>query len=381
MVSRNLMMTGAKVFDRLDGLLHPLRAAPVPQAADPARILVWTVDRIGDVVRATVAIKALRLRYPQAEITAVVANRALAVLEHSPHIDRLVLVPNPHSPRHHRDALRALSGQGYDLGVLIEVEYFWIKLGQMLFRRLDVGRWVHLECGLARHPRETLVPVARDKGWDALFADLAHAAGAPATDLRTHITLPDSARQGFRRAFQDAGIDPDQPYLICHPGTSALVIDRSWPPARFGAVIRELYAATGIRTCITGLPAERALARDCMKAAGADAALDMTGRLSLPELMAALERAELLLVNDTGPLHLANAFATPTVAVLGPTAPSVLGVDPGCVTLVHSQLPCQPCAWHSGLRACTNPDAYACLKAVTIADVTQAAFTRLKRTS
>ncbi|MCC0064912.1 MAG: glycosyltransferase family 9 protein [Defluviimonas sp.] len=378
MADRAAFETAARLFDRIDGLGHPLRGKPTGPD-QPKRILIWTVDRIGDVVRGTLSVAALRRQFPHAEIVVVVANRALAVLAHNKAIDRIITIASPHSLADQRAGLAQLRGEHFDLGVLLEVEYFWVKLGQMWFRWLGVDRWARFDHGLARHPRETLVPIDPAKGWDALFADLAVAAGADATGLRPTITLADTAREGARKRLLQRGLDIEGPFLLCHPGTSALVIDRSWEAEKFGAVIRELHRETGLRTIVTGLPAETPLARTIVRVAGEPAAVDLTGLLSLEELMATIDAADLLLINDTGPLHIANALATPAVAVLGPTAPSVLGLDPDLVTLVHSALPCQPCAYHAGLKGCTNPEAYACLRAVTVEQVRDAALARLRR--
>ncbi|MGB0661511.1 MAG: glycosyltransferase family 9 protein [Mangrovicoccus sp.] len=374
--NRDLKIAAVSAFDRLDGLLSPLRRASAPQMP-PKRILFWTVDRIGDVLRSSMALGTLARAFPQAEITAVIANRAGAVMQHSPHIHRYVAIPKPHDLKDHWAALRQLQGQAYDLGVIAEVEPIWAKLGQLVFRRLGVSRWARFELGLAPHPREALVPLDPGKGWDLLFADLAAALGADTPPPRPELFLNPDDRSGAAQILTDHGIAPGQGYILCHPGTSALVIDRSWPAEKFGAVLAALQSQTGLPAIITGLPAEKPLAQAAIKAAGqifgSALPLDMTGKLSLGQLMAAIDGARLMLVNDTGPMHIANALSTPTVAILGPTAPHVLGTDPSTTRLVHQALECQPCAFHGGLQACSNPVAYDCLKQVSIDQVTRAA--------
>ena len=379
MPRRDRTISAVRRLDRIDGLLRPLRRAPPRRAAvAPREVLLWTVDRIGDVVRATAALDAVRGSFPHARITAVVADRALAVLQHDPRVDRIVRIARPHDLWSHRAAIGRLRRDRFDLGLLLEVEETWAKLGQLWFRRLGVERWAAFEHGLAPHPREARVPIRREAGWDALFVDLARAVGATGGSGRPGIAVSDRARAGARDALARLGIAPGEGFLLCHPGTSALAVERSWPPERFGRVIARLHRATGLRTAITGVAAEAPLARACIDAAGAAAPLDATGRLSLEELIAAIEAAALLLVNDTGPLHLANAVGTPAVAVLGPTAPGILGLDPSLIRTVQSSLPCQPCVWHGAPRPCPQPDRYACLRAVTEDRVAASALAALR---
>jgi ADP-heptose:LPS heptosyltransferase len=74
-----------------------------------------------------------------------------------------------------------------------------------------------------------------------------------------------------------------------------------------------------------------------------------------PDLLAlvgVLARADLLLTNDTGPMHLAAALGTPVLALFGATDPVVSGpAGPGPRVLVHDPEPCSPCF----LRDCPIP--------------------------
>ena len=70
MADRAAFETAARLFDRIDGLGHPLRGKPTGPD-QPKRILIWTVDRIGDVVRGTLSVAALRRQFPHAVAPAI----------------------------------------------------------------------------------------------------------------------------------------------------------------------------------------------------------------------------------------------------------------------------------------------------------------------
>jgi ADP-heptose:LPS heptosyltransferase len=137
---------------------------------------------------------------------------------------------------------------------------------------------------------------------------LADAAGFPAPaddDRRLRVERP-----------RDATPAGDGPYVVVHPGTS--VPARAWPATHHRALVAAL-AARGRRVVVTGAPAERALTAFV---AGRDA-LDLGGALSLGELADVLAGADVLVVANTGPAHLAAAVGTPVVSLFAPTVPAV----------------------------------------------------------
>jgi ADP-heptose:LPS heptosyltransferase len=103
-------------------------------------------------------------------------------------------------------------------------------------------------------------------------------------------------------------------YVVVHPGAS--VPERAWPAERHAALVRELTAA-GRAVVVTGAPSERALTA----AVADDLALDLGGATTLPQLAGVLAGAEVIVVANTGPAHLAAAVGTPVVSLFAPTVP------------------------------------------------------------
>ncbi|MGI8698718.1 MAG: glycosyltransferase family 9 protein [Mycobacteriales bacterium] len=110
----------------------------------------------------------------------------------------------------------------------------------------------------------------------------------------------------------------DEPYVVVHPGAS--VPARAPSPARAAAMVDALVAA-GRRVVVTGGPAERRLT--ALVAGGLrDPVLDLGGRTDLAELAGVLQRADAVVVGNTGPAHLAAAVGTPVVSLFAPTVPA-----------------------------------------------------------
>ncbi len=117
---------------------------------------------------------------------------------------------------------------------------------------------------------------------------------------------------------------------------------RRWPPERFGRLAGRLgrYGATVL---IFGGPRDTGITAVVAGRAG-DRAFDLGGRTSLPELAGALRSCDLLVTNDTGPMHLAAALGTPMVALVGPADMRQTRPLGSPVRLIgRFDLPCVPC--------------------------------------
>jgi ADP-heptose:LPS heptosyltransferase len=134
----------------------------------------------------------------------------------------------------------------------------------------------------------------------------------------------DSARLAVRRPLPDTTpLTGSAPYVVVHPGAS--VPARGWPAERCTALVQALVAA-GHRVVVTGGPAERSLTSSVSGHAGsADPnaeILDLGGRTDFAGLAGVLDRADAVVVGNTGPAHLAAAVDTPIVSLFAPTVPA-----------------------------------------------------------
>ena len=119
-------------------------------------------------------------------------------------------------------------------------------------------------------------------------------------------------------------VDVVEGLTLVHPGAAA--VSRRWPADRFAQVATQL-SREGHRVVVTGGPAERSLAEQVAAASGAPAMLDLT----LPELLATVAAAQLVVCGDTGIGHVATNYHTPSVLLFGPVAPDSWGPPPDAV--------------------------------------------------
>ncbi len=294
---------------------------PPPPVADVRRIAVLRANGLGDYVTCEPALAALRAAYPDAEITLLGAAHHRPLVEDRPGpCDRFVPVPlmpgvragaEPDAPRAEVDAFFAAQrDHGYDLAVQM---HGGGRFSNPVLSRL--GARVTAGACTPDAPRlDRWVPYSPNTHEVLRWLDVAAACGAPAVRRIPRLAVIDADL-----AEADAVLPQGRRLLAIHPG--ATDPRRRWPVERHVAVAAGLASGDpntdDVSVLLLGAPGERPLVDDA-RAAAARLGLpvvDLCGRLSLGGLIGALARTDMLLGNDSGPRHLAEAVGTPTVAV------------------------------------------------------------------
>jgi ADP-heptose:LPS heptosyltransferase len=175
------------------------------------------------------------------------------------------------------------------------------------------------------------------------------------------LPIPAALKQEFLKLLPAA---PVQMRIGVFPGSNAPA--RRWAPQRFAELVRNL---TDAQVVVFGGPDEVDLTR---QVAG-DVAIDLGGRTTLPVLAAGLASCDLVISNDSGPLHLAAAAGTATISFWGAGDPARTGPPHGHIVLRDRRLPCLECVKNQCPRRGPGyilPDAYMeCMQLIPVADV------------
>jgi heptosyltransferase-1 len=145
--------------------------------------------------------------------------------------------------------------------------------------------------------------------------ELSLRAGARNLVGAVNLRVAESDQAAMRSQLQAARIEN---YIVLSPGGGWR--SKCWPPERFGILCRQIRDALGLRCVVNFGPGEDDLANAVHNASGG--AEPVLCNCPLGELMALLRNAQCIVGGDTGPLHLAIALGTPTVALYGPTDPA-----------------------------------------------------------
>lgn len=152
-------------------------------------------------------------------------------------------------------------------------------------------------------------------------------------------------------------------WILFHPG--ARWPTKRWPVEYYQKLLKLVSAAyADIDVAVLGTRQEAALG-SAIARTNPQRCLDLTGRTSLPEMIEWIRRSELLICNDTGPMHIAAALRKPVLALFGPTEPRRTGPYQQIDQVMRVDLPCAPCLRSS----CSNPERLKCLLDITPADV------------
>lgn len=149
-------------------------------------------------------------------------------------------------------------------------------------------------------------------------------------------------------------------WIILQPG--ARWDTKRWPARYFADVVRRLaQKADDLNFAILGSRAEQDLAGAILPACR-DRCVDLTGRTSLHEMVEWIRLSDLVITNDTGPMHVAAALRKPLIAIFGPSNPTSTGPHGQRSAVIQARdLPCVPCM----KRECAYVHPLACLHAIT----------------
>ena len=284
----------------------------IPQKSP--RILIIRLSAIGDCVMASPLAQALRAHFPDAHIAWVVQDKSRAVVEGNPFIDEVIQWHGGLS-----DVLRVarlVRARKFDIvletqGLLKSTLLMALSGAPKRLISPAFGRLAHLfSTQIVAHPPGWIYPPDRYLYW-------AKALGAPIPD-QAKLTVPIADEDRAAAAQFLRAHDANDAQLIgVNPGCSAL--NRKWSAENF-AQCAQLLAARfpDAKFVLLGGPQDREDSAQIQRALPPTRAVDAAGKLSLRQSAALIERCEVMLTNDTGPMHIAVAAQTPVVAVCGP---------------------------------------------------------------
>jgi ADP-heptose:LPS heptosyltransferase len=282
---------------------------------DVRRIAVLRATAVGDLIVTLPALEALRNAYPDAEIVLLGTPAHAELLAGRPGpVDRVVVVPysrgirDPEPPATEDPAeldafFAAMAAERYDLAVQLHGGGRW---SNPFVLRLGARTTVGLRAADAP-PLDRWIPYALFHHDILRLLEVVALVGAQPVTLRPTLQVTEADRTAADRVLPANG----RPLVALHPG--ATDPRRRWPPERFASVGNAL-ADQAAHVLITGSADDKALGEE-VAAYLRHPATSLCGQVSLGGLAGVLERCVVLVGNDTGPRHLAEAVGTTTVSV------------------------------------------------------------------
>jgi ADP-heptose:LPS heptosyltransferase len=288
------------------------------------KILTVRLDNIGDVIMLGPALRAVKETSPQAHLTLLATPGGATAVPLLPWIDDVIVWRPiwqdvggrmPFDPARDRELIDLLAGHEFDAALIFT----------SFSQTPHVPGYVCYLAGIPLRAGES-----KEFGGSTLTTELKGAPeelhqaernlrlvehlGFVARERQLVVTIPDTARNAVPDLLDKTELDPDQPFILLHPGASAQA--RRYPAERFGVLAR-LLTRRDWQVLVTGVERESALIQEVI--AHAPKARHLIGDMTLAEYAALVERAKLVICNDTLPMHLADAVRTPVVVMFSGT--------------------------------------------------------------
>ena len=303
------------------------------------RILIIHTAFIGDIVLSTPLIKKIKDTYPDSDITYVTTPSGEAILKNNPHLNNIIVYDK-------RGEHKGISGV-WQLGKRLRYENFNMVITPHRYLRSSILSW------LSRSPIRKGYDIASGSclftekiKYDRTKHEVEKLLSfvAPENKKRYEIELYPGEKEKMKGDnLWKENLLEDKKVVVLAPGSKWFT--KQWPVEYFNKLAESLKKLSNIKLIVVGgkdeinLPIEK------------ENIIDMRGKTSLLELADILSRADVVVTNDSSPIHIASAFKKPRIfALFGPTIEK-FGFFPWSLNSKVFQvdgLKCRPCGIHGG---------------------------------
>ncbi len=328
------------------------------------KILVVNVNWLGDVVFTAPLFRALKKEYPEALIVCMAPPRVRDVSESIREIHEFLYYDE-------RGAHKSFVGK---LKFIKELKKYNFDIAFLIHRSLTRALLVFFagisqRVGYATKGRKPflthVVPSAEKR--DSLhrsdyYLNIIESYGIKVEDREPCLAVAASALERINDILREQNLTTRDFLVVINPGGNWDL--KRWTVSNFILLIKRLDEEFNVKVAITGSSRDVPLAQK-IKGSIKAKVIDLTGKLSLKELLALFQKTDVVISADSGPLHLANSVGTCVIGIFGPTQIEITGPrGKGHANLLKYDVGCNRTAcYHIG---CEDN---ICMQAVTVNDV------------
>ena len=330
----------------------------------PLKILIVKPSSLGDVIHALPVLRLIKRAHPHAEVYWWISSELKGLVEHDPDLAGIFVFPRRGWGKGitwQQFAMTVRKARSLSFDWVIDLQGLarsgvlsWFARGQMTIGVNDPREFAYAFYDRAV-PRPSYHSHAVD--W---YLEVLRELRVPVHNDFTWLHANPAAQASVAAKWKPQG----RKWVILNPG--ARWLNKRWSAAQFGRLAGLLvnYDAS-LNLVVLGSRDERPIAAQ-IAAVAPDRTLNLAGETSFAELMEWVRIGDLMVTNDTGPMHIRAAYRKPQIGLFGPTEPRRTGPYGQLSTVLQARdLPCVPC-----MRAkCRHPEQLACLKAITAEQV------------
>ena len=330
-------------------------------AGSGKRILIVNVNWIGDVIFSTPFIKAVRDAYPDSYIACLLHPRCADILKDNPRIDEIIIYDEG---LRHRGAMGKLSLIWHMRRIHFDTAFILHRSFTKALLTFLAG--IKNRVGYPTKHRDFLLTKVIDLPEREIhkveyFLNIARGYGINVRENSYEFFVADKDRESENKFLKQNGVkDKDRLIVLCPSGNWD---PKRWPKEDFAKLADMLIEKLGVKIILSGAGKDIGLAEK-IKSLMKNIPIISCGVTTLKELGCLLERADLVIANDSGPMHLAVAMKTNVIALFGPTSPELTGpYGKGNYTVLWKTKECEvPCYDVT----CTDNR---CMKLISVEDV------------
>lgn len=367
---RSLIRMAEVIARPLLAVVERFRQRPKGTSDKVNKILVMEYWNLGDIVMLSPFLRSLRIHFPSASISLLTSPKAAPLLEHQGLVDRVITVRVPWAQHYSRwrkynpfsrlwlellRTLRLLHNQQFDLAFTVRADIrdnliLWLSNTR---RRVGYGFG-----GGAFLLTDNVTPDLEHPHLSVRWLSLLKHLGDFAVVQQPSLQVTKEEDQHAEQYLAALGIRDGDFLIGIHPGARNSM--RQWGDANFAALVQRLKARFPVKVLWFQDPNQQT--------ENLDRSQVLPLALPLRQFMGVLKHCQLLICNDSGPMHIATALGVPVVAIFGPTEPAWFGpLGPNNRVVIQPGFWCRPC-----FDYCRFEEPY-CMRVITVNSVYTAA--------
>jgi lipopolysaccharide heptosyltransferase II len=331
------------------------------------RILIVNVNWRGDVLFSTPFIRAIRKKYPGSFIATLLVPRCVSILEHNPHLNKIIIFDEAGEHKSiwgKLQLIKNLRANNFDIAFLLHRSFTRTLICWLAGIPERVGYYTRKRAALLT---KSIQPPAKPLHKVEYFLNIAKTFGVETEDKDYEFFTSPKDKNYVDNIFQENGLKQSDFLVVINPGGNWFL--KRWPKNNFAHLGDRLIEDYKAKVIITGAKDDIHLAQDIatiMK----NSPIILCGKTTLGQLAVLMGKVNLVISNDSGPMHIAVSQKVKVIGLFGPTCAQITGpYGRGNYIAIQKDTKCKiPCYQ-------LNCGDTRCMEAITVEDVLEAVRT------
>ena len=274
--------------------------------SEPKNILLVRTDRIGDVVLSLPLVGIIKKHYPNSKVSILLRSYTKDLASNYPELDRVIILKEENGNTFLSSNINEIRKYNFDSCIIV---YPTFKIALILFlsgikHRIGTGyRWYsflfnkkiyeHRKYG-EKHKLEFNVAMLKNFGIDEAISE---------NTVSFNIQVKQESEQFVNEVLKESDYNSGLPTIIMHPGSAGSAVDL--PISKFKELASLVAQQLKVNIILTGAESEKDI---CDEINSGNNFINLAGKFNLSQLIAVINKSNLLIANSTGPIHIAAAL-------------------------------------------------------------------------